>query len=95
MTVVEYVAKFESLARFSCYLKDNPQDDWKAIKFEEGLKPELRSFIGILELRDYLTLVNRCRIAKQKMQAIRAQISKQKASFDGKKFHSKDDKFQK
>ena len=95
MTVVEYVAKFESLARFSCYLKDNPQDDWKAIKFEEGLKPELRSFIGILELRDYHTLVNRCRIAKQKMQAIRAQISKQKASFDGKKFHSKDDKFQK
>ena len=36
---VAYVAKFESLARFSCYLKDNPQDEWKAIKFEEDFKP--------------------------------------------------------
>ena len=36
MTVVEFVAKFENLARFSHYLKDNPQDDWKAIKFEEA-----------------------------------------------------------
>jgi len=36
MTVAEYLAKFESLARFTHYLKDNPQDDWKAIKFEEA-----------------------------------------------------------
>ena len=95
MTVSEYVVKFESLARFSHYLKDNPQNDWKTIKFEEGLKLELQSSINILELRDYPTLVNKCRITEQKRQAIRAQRSKEKASFDGKKFHSGDDKFQK
>ncbi|KAH1257183.1 hypothetical protein GmHk_03G007213 [Glycine max] len=39
MIIVENVAKFESLVRFSHYLMDNPQDDWKTIKFEEGLKP--------------------------------------------------------
>ena len=66
MTVVEFVAKFENLARFSHYLKDNPQDDWKAIKFEEGLKPELKSSISILELRDYPTLLNKCCIAEKK-----------------------------
>ena len=32
MTVSEYVVKFESLARFSHYLKDNPQNDWKTLK---------------------------------------------------------------
>lgn len=41
------------------------------------------------------TLVNKCRIAEQKMQAVNAQRSKEKTSFDGKKFHNKDDKFQK
>ena len=95
MIVVEYVAKFESLVRFSHYLKDNPPDDWKAIKFEKGLKLELQSFISILELRDNLTLVNKCHIAEWKMQVVMAQRSKEKASFDGKKFHNKDDKFQK
>ena len=78
MTIVEFVAKFESLARFSCYLKDNPQDDWKAIKFEEDFKPQLQSSISILELRDYPTLVNKCRIAKWKMQVVMAQKSKEK-----------------
>jgi len=37
--------------------------------------------------------VNKCRITEQKMQAMRDQRSKEKASFDGKKFHCKDDKF--
>ena len=55
MIVAVHVAKFESLARFSRYLKDNPQRDWKAIKFEKGLKPKLQSSINILELRDYPT----------------------------------------
>lgn len=58
MSVSEYVAKFESLAWFSRYLSDNPHDDWKAIKFEQGLKSKLQSSFGILEIRAYPTLVN-------------------------------------
>lgn len=32
MLVSEHVAKFEELARFSRFLRDNTLDDWKAIK---------------------------------------------------------------
>ena len=46
-----------------------------------------------MELRDDLTLVNKCCIAEQKMKVVMAPKSKEKASFDGKKFHNKDDKF--
>ena len=34
MTVGQYVAKFEELARFSRYLKNHPDEEWKSIKFE-------------------------------------------------------------
>ncbi|RDX94732.1 hypothetical protein CR513_22854, partial [Mucuna pruriens] len=48
----------ESLTRFSRYMRDNPQDYWKPIKFEHGLKLDLQSFIGILKNKDHPTLVN-------------------------------------
>lgn len=62
MTVAEYVAMFEGLARFSPYVRDNPVDDWKAIKFEQDLRPKLQSLIGILEIQDYATLANKSRV---------------------------------
>nr|XP_027192748.1 uncharacterized protein LOC113787770 [Cicer arietinum] len=88
-------AKFEALSRYSRYLRDNPQDEWKAIKFEQGLRPELQSFIGILEIRDYPTLVNKSRVAEQKMQALEAEKPKEKFNPVGKRFHNRDNKFQK
>ncbi|XP_012567458.1 uncharacterized protein [Cicer arietinum] len=78
MSVAEYVAKFEALSRYSRYLRDNPQDEWKAIKFEQGLRHELQSFIRILDIRDYPTLVNKSRVAEQKMQALEAEKPKEK-----------------
>ncbi|XP_073225640.1 uncharacterized protein [Cicer arietinum] len=85
MSVVEYVAKFEALSRYSHYLRDNPQDEWKAIKFEQGLRPELQRFIGILEIRDYPTLVNKSRVAEKKMQALEAEKLKEKFNPVGKR----------
>lgn len=37
MSVTSYVAKFEALSRYSRSLKDNPQDEWMAIKFEQEI----------------------------------------------------------
>ena len=46
------------------YLKNNPDGHWKAIKFEWGLRHEIRDKVSTLEIKDFATLVNKCRIAK-------------------------------
>lgn len=73
---------------------DNPHNDWKAIKFEQGLKPELQNFVGILEIRDYPTLVNKCRVAEQKLQVLKLEKPKDMVAQDVKRFNS-EGKFQK
>ena len=42
MTVGYYVSKFEELSKFSSYLKFNPDETWKAMKFELGLNLRLK-----------------------------------------------------
>ncbi|MCI46088.1 cellular nucleic acid-binding protein, partial [Trifolium medium] len=34
----------------------------KCVKFENGLRPEIKTLIGFNEIRDFLTLVNKSRI---------------------------------
>ena len=65
MTIDQYVAKFEELSKFSSYLKSNHDNHWKATKFEWGLRSEIREKVFILEIKDYTTLVNKCRIAER------------------------------
>ena len=77
MSIGEYVAKFEELARFSWYLKSDPEGEWKAIKFEQGLRPDILNMVGTLEIRDYSTLVNKCRVAEKNLLAAEADKQKQ------------------
>ncbi|XP_050902471.1 uncharacterized protein LOC127113967 [Lathyrus oleraceus] len=61
MTVVDYVAKFEELSRFFPYYNGVGEES-KGVKFESGLHPKIRQFIGYLEIRQFSMLVNKCMI---------------------------------
>ena len=62
MTVGQYVSKFEELARFSSYLKYNPNENWKAKKFEYKLNPKIKSIVSTMETRNYALLVNKYKL---------------------------------
>ncbi|MCI65866.1 gag polyprotein-related, partial [Trifolium medium] len=52
MTVAEYTAKFESLSAFSPYYNTVEAEYDKCVKFESGLRPEVKHLIGFSEIRD-------------------------------------------
>nr|KYP62010.1 hypothetical protein KK1_016525 [Cajanus cajan] len=60
MTVGEYASKFEKLGKYSTFFY-HPDERMKCIKFEDGLRPELRKEVGILEISDFPTLIYKCR----------------------------------
>nr|KYP34651.1 RNA-directed DNA polymerase isogeny [Cajanus cajan] len=60
MTVGEYASKFEELGKYSTFFY-HPDERMKCIKFEDGLRPELRKAVGILEISDFPTLIHKCR----------------------------------
>ncbi|KAF1885925.1 hypothetical protein Lal_00015420 [Lupinus albus] len=62
MSVGEYTAKFEELARFYPYMELEMDGRSKCSKFESGLKPKLRRMFGHQEIADFPTLVNKCRM---------------------------------
>ncbi|XP_030443448.1 uncharacterized protein LOC115665748 [Syzygium oleosum] len=57
MTVDQYEAEFARLSKFAPRMVENPLD--KARRFRDGLKPELRSRLIPLNLRDYNELYER------------------------------------
>ena len=65
MTVDQYVAKFDELSKFSTYLKNNPDGHWKPAKFKWRLRSDIRDTVSTLEIKNFITLVNKCRIAKK------------------------------
>nr|KYP32923.1 hypothetical protein KK1_046284 [Cajanus cajan] len=60
MIVGEYASKFEELGKYSA-LFYHTDERMKCIKFEDGLRPELRKAVGILEISDFPTLIHKCR----------------------------------
>nr|KYP44773.1 Retrotransposable element Tf2 [Cajanus cajan] len=59
MTVGKYASKFEELEKYSAFFY-HPDERMKYIKFEGGLRPELRKAVGILEISDFPTLIHKC-----------------------------------
>jgi hypothetical protein len=57
MTVDEYVARFESLARFSNNLQNQPDEAWTSKRFEQGLRPEVRNLIITQRIWEFQTLI--------------------------------------
>jgi len=61
-SVAEYVAKFKELSRFCPYINAKDAMVSKSVKFESGMRPEIYQCIYFHEIRDFNTLVHKCRI---------------------------------
>src|SRR4030043_2395549 len=62
MSVADYAAKFEELSRFCHGYLVGGSDVSKCVKFENGLRPESKQFIGYQQIKVFAELVNKCRI---------------------------------
>ncbi|XP_058764838.1 uncharacterized protein LOC131638302 [Vicia villosa] len=64
-SVVEYAAKFGELAKFYQYY-DRPNGEFsKCIKFENGLRPEIKKAVSYQKIRIFPDLVDSCRIYEE------------------------------
>ncbi|GAU51866.1 hypothetical protein TSUD_416500 [Trifolium subterraneum] len=57
MSVAEYAAKFESLCAFSPHYNTPEAENDKCVKFESGLRPDIKHIIGFAEIRNFTTLL--------------------------------------
>ncbi|MCI49767.1 cellular nucleic acid-binding protein, partial [Trifolium medium] len=57
--------KFESLCAFSPHYNTVEAESDKCVKFESGLRPDIKHFIGFLEIQDFATLVAKSRICDE------------------------------
>ena len=62
MTVQAYIERFEYLARFYSPVVT---EEWRCMKFEGGLKHELRCFIVPLQIREFPILVEQAKTVEQ------------------------------
>jgi len=62
MYVAEYAAKYEELSRFCPYINAEDVMVSKCVKFENGLRPEIYHYICFHEIKDFDTLVHKCRM---------------------------------
>ncbi|GAU44259.1 hypothetical protein TSUD_400050 [Trifolium subterraneum] len=65
MSVAEYAAKFESLCAFSPHYNTPEAENNKCVKFESGLRPDIKHIIGFAEIRNFTTLVAKARICDE------------------------------
>lgn len=62
MIVAKHTAKFEELVGFCPHYNGAVVVGLKCIKFESGLLPEIKQFIGYQEILRFAVLVNKCMI---------------------------------
>ncbi|XP_050895511.1 uncharacterized protein LOC127102149 [Lathyrus oleraceus] len=59
---MEYTTKFEELSKFFPHYNGVEVGGSKCIKFESGLRPEIKQFIGYQKILQFSILVNKCHI---------------------------------
>ncbi|MCI49257.1 GRAS family transcription factor, partial [Trifolium medium] len=69
LSVSEYAAKFEDLCRFAPHYNTMEAKEDKCVKFENGLRPNIKQLIGFSEIRNFPTLVNKSRICEKDSRA--------------------------
>ena len=62
MIIDQFTAKIDELVKFSKYSRGNLDEIWKSIKYESGLKVEIKHDVAPLEICNYAMLVNKCKI---------------------------------
>ncbi|GAU37338.1 hypothetical protein TSUD_395190 [Trifolium subterraneum] len=65
MSVADYAAKFDSLGVFSPHYNTPEAENDKCVKFESGLRPDIKHIIGFAEIRNFTTLVAKTRICDE------------------------------
>ena len=69
MSVTEYAAKFVELAKFYPHYTIETAEFSKCIKFENGLRAEIKRAIGYQKIRQFSDLVSSCRIYEEDTKA--------------------------
>jgi hypothetical protein len=69
MSVTEYAAKFVELAKFYPHYTTENAEFSKCIKFENGLRAEIKRAIGYQKIRNFSELVSSCRIYEEDTKA--------------------------
>lgn len=59
MYVAEYATMFEELSRYRPYYNGAYVEGSKCVMFENGLRPEIKQFIGYQEIHCFSLLVNK------------------------------------
>ncbi|XP_016164777.1 uncharacterized protein LOC107607323 [Arachis ipaensis] len=67
MTIAEYTRKFEELCKFSRISKGSPEsyEGWKYVKYEVGLREDIRHAVPPLETRRFSELVDNVRVVEE------------------------------
>lgn len=65
LSVVEYATKFSKLAKYHPHYNGANAEFSKCIKFENGLRPEIKKAIGCQKIRVFSDLVDCCRIFEE------------------------------
>ena len=63
-SISEYIAKFEELCKFFTIYQRNLDEAWKCVKFEGGLREDILIVVKPMDIRDFPTLVNKCRLVE-------------------------------
>ncbi|RYR78545.1 hypothetical protein Ahy_A01g003373 isoform B [Arachis hypogaea] len=65
MSIAEYTEKFERLCKFSAMYKANPDEKWKCMNYQGGLRAEVLTAIAPLEIREFSSLVSKCQVIEE------------------------------
>ncbi|KAL4350430.1 hypothetical protein AHAS_Ahas10G0141200 [Arachis hypogaea] len=67
MTIVEYTSKFEELCRFSRISQGTSESyvGWKCVKYEVGLREDIRCVVAPLEIRRFSEFLNKARVVEE------------------------------
>ncbi|XP_073222549.1 uncharacterized protein [Cicer arietinum] len=87
MSVAEYAAKFEELSKYYPLYVGEAGEKSKCIKFEMGLRPEIKKQVGMQEIRDFPTLVNKSRIYDEDSRAEKAHYRNTRTMKDKRHMH--------
>ena len=69
MSVTEYTARFVELAKFYPHYSEATAEFSKCVKFENGLRPEIKQAVGYQRIRRFSDLTDCCRIYEEDSKA--------------------------
>ena len=65
ISVVEYAVKFAELAKFYSHYSEADPEFSKCIKFDNGLRPEIKKVVGYQKICVFADLIDSCRIYEE------------------------------